>query len=283
MYYDLHTHTCHSDGTLLPAELVSRAHAAGVRTLALTDHDVTTGIAEARAAAAACGLTLVAGVEISVTWSGLTIHVLGIGVDPEHPALQAGLARLREIRTVRAAEIGRRLAKKGIVDAYEGACARARGPIISRTHFAQFLVAAGHARDMRQAFKDFLKRGAPGHVPVEWAGLEQAVGWIRAAGGQAVIAHPARYKLGSGRLQRLLTEFKDCGGVGIEVVSGSHSRDDCFRFAMLARKFGLLASAGSDYHGPENAWIELGRLAPLPADCTPLWHDWVGVDQAAAQ
>lgn len=280
LYYDLHTHTVYSDGTLAPASLIQRAHAAGIRVLALTDHDVTDGLAEAQAAANACGLQLVNGVEISVTWSGLTVHVLGLGVDPGAAELQNGLATLRGTRVLRAEEIGRRLAKKGIAGAYEGARGYAAGPIISRTHFAQFLAAAGHARDLRHAFKDFLKRGTPGYVPVEWAALEQAVEWIRSAGGEPVIAHPARYALSSGQLKRLLTEFKECGGVGIEVISGSHSRDDAFRFALLARRFGLLASAGSDYHGPGNAWIELGRLPALPPDCTPIWAHWRPADWA---
>jgi len=280
LYYDLHTHTCYSDGTLVPADLILRAHAAGIRVLALTDHDVTDGLAEAHTAADLCGLTLVDGVEISVTWSGTTLHVLGLGIDRGNVPLQAGLAALRETRNARAEDIGRRLAKKGIEGAWEGARALARGSIIGRTHFAHFLVAQGHARDLRQAFKDFLKKGTPGHAPVEWAGLAEAVGWIRGAGGQAVIAHPARYKLGSGRLQRLLSEFKDCGGAGIEVVSGSHSRDDYFRFAQLARKYDLLASAGSDYHGPGNAYLDLGRLPALPTVCVPVWRDW-GYDSAA--
>ncbi len=277
-HYDLHSHSYYSDGTLSPAELVLRAHAAGVDVLALTDHDVTDGIGEARAAAQTIGLALVPGVEISVTWGTKTVHIVGLGIDPTNAQLQAGLARLRVFRAWRAEEIGRRLAAKGIGEAYEGARALARGSLISRTHFAQHLVAAGHAADVRQVFKKFLVSGKPGHVPGQWAALSDAVAWICAAGGQAVIAHPARYKLSATHLQRLLGEFKDSGGEAIEVVCGSHSRDDYLRFASLAARYGLLASSGSDYHGPEAPWVELGRLPALPETCRPVWHSWRGAD-----
>lgn len=274
LYYDLHTHTWHSDGTLAPTELVQRAHAAGVRVLALTDHDVTDGLREAQTAAAALDMRLIPGVEISVTWQRQTVHILGIGIDADNSALQDGLEQLRRTRVARAEEIGRRLEKKGVADAYRGACSYAGGRIVSRTHFARLLADTGHARDMKQAFKQFLTRGAPGYAPVEWIDLASAVAWIRAAGGQAVIAHPARYKISTGQLKRLFTEFKDAGGEGIEVVSGSHSRDDYARFAAWADEYAFLASAGSDFHSPENAWIQLGRLPALPDGCTPLWRDW---------
>lgn len=269
-HYDLHSHTYYSDGELAPAELVARAKVAGVDALAVTDHDVTAGLAEAAAAAVEVGLQLIPGVEISVTWERQTLHIVGLGIDVAHARLQAGLAALRDRRNERAVEIGRRLAKKGIADTHAGAARYARGPILSRTHFARFLVDAGHARDLRQAFQRFLGKGTPGHVPSEWVALDEAVEWIRSAGGYAVIAHPARYKLTSNRLHRLLHEFKECGGAAIEVVSGSHSRDDCLRFARLATQAGLQASAGSDFHGPDT-WMQLGRLPPLPEGCAPLW------------
>ena len=272
MYYDLHTHTDYSDGTLAPEALIARAVAAGVKVLALTDHDCTEGIARA-VAAAGSDLRLVPGVEISVTWQRQTIHVLGLGVASTDAGLQAGLASLRVTRGERAREIGARLGKAGVSDAYAGAAALAGGPIVSRTHFARHLVASGHARDLRRAFKQFLTRGAPGHVPVTWVAPEVAIGWIHAAGGQAVLAHPARYKLSTTQLRRLLTDFKEAGGDGIEVISGSHSRDDMHRFALFAREFGFLASAGSDYHGPDS-WLDLGALPPLPAECEPVWRDW---------
>lgn len=272
--YDLHSHSIHSDGTLTPTELVQRARAGGVDVLALTDHDVTDGIDEAQAAAQAAGLQLIAGVEVSVTWGTQTVHVVGLGVATDEPTLQAGLQHLRDFRRWRAEEIAQRLEKQGIPDAYAGARTHAKGATVGRTHFARFLVDKGHAKDLHQVFKKFLVRGRPGYVPGQWAELAHAVGWIRAAGGQAVIAHPARYTLSAARLRTLLEEFKACGGEGIEVVSGSHSRDDFFRFAHLATQFGLLASAGSDYHGPEQPWIELGRLPALPDGCQPIWQGW---------
>ena len=280
--YDLHSHSTASDGTLAPAELVRRAAAAGVEVLALTDHDTTAGVAEAEAAAREVGIRLLPGVEISVTWNRLTIHVLGLGVDPHSPVLQEGLAGLRAFREWRAEEIGRRLARAGIEGAYEGARRHARGELVSRTHFAHYLVEAGHAKSLRQVFKRFLVRNRPGHVAGQWAALEEAVGWILAAGGAAVVAHPARYGLTRTKLNRLLDEFKAAGGVGLEVVSGSHSSDDMHHMATLARKAGLLASRGSDYHGPENPWVELGRLPALPAGCEPIWTLWEEAPPCAA-
>ncbi|HHC72365.1 MAG TPA: PHP domain-containing protein [Thiotrichales bacterium] len=272
--FDLHSHSTASDGTLAPAELVARAARAGVQVLALTDHDTTDGIAEACEAAQRHGLWLVAGVEISVTWKRRTVHIVGLGVDPERPELQAGLQRLREFRQWRAEEIGRRLAKHGIPGAWEGARRLATGAIVGRTHFARFLVENGHAGSVREVFGRFLVKNRPGHVAGRWASLEEAVGWIRAAGGQAVIAHPARYRLTATKLRELIGEFMACGGEALEVVSGSHSRDEVVAMAAKARAFRMLASAGSDYHGPENPWIELGRLPPLPAGCRPVWEGW---------
>ncbi len=272
--YDLHSHTFHSDGTLSPSDLVMRARCNGVDVLAVTDHDITTGIGEARTAADAAGIVLVPGVEISVTWGAQTIHIVGLGIDTDEACLQAGLVEQLRFRDWRAEEIGRRLERKGIHGACAGARARARGVLVGRTHFAQFLAAEGHVRDVRDAFAKYLVRGKPGYVPGQWASLPQALDWIRASGGQAVIAHPARYKLSATRLQRLLTEFKESGGAAIEVVSGSHSRDDCLRFAALATRYDLMASCGSDYHGPEAPWVDLGRLPPLPESCRALWTSW---------
>ena len=271
---DLHTHSTASDGTLTPTELVARASTAGLRVLALTDHDNTDGLAEAGHAAAQHGLILIPGVEISVTWNTLTVHLVGLRLDPANTELQTGLARLMEFRAWRAEEIGRRLAKHGIDDAYAGARALAKGRLVGRTHFARLLVKQRHAADTNEVFRHFLTRGKPGHVPGDWASLEEALGWIRGAGGEAVIAHPARYGLTRSRMQRLLGEFRELGGVGVEVVTGSHSRDEAFTFARHAREQRLRASAGSDYHGPENPWLELGRLPPLPEGCVPLWRDW---------
>jgi predicted metal-dependent phosphoesterase TrpH len=277
---DLHTHSTASDGTLSPRALIERAAEAGLEVLALTDHDTTDGLAEAQEAAEGLGLRLVPGVEISVTWGGRTIHVLGLGIDPNHPELRRGLGGLLEFRGWRAEEIGRRLAKAGIEGAYVGATALSNGRLVGRTHFARFLVQRRLAADERAVFKHFLVNGKPGHVPGEWASLESAVNWIRAAGGLAVLAHPARYRLTRTRLLWLLGEFRELGGVGLEVVSGSHSRDDMFNFAQHARGHRLLASAGSDFHGPQLSvssypWIGLGRLPALPDGCTPIWSHWL--------
>jgi len=269
--FDFHTHTWHSDGTLAPAALMERARTNGIEVIAVTDHDVTDGLAEATAAARAFGLRLVPGVEISVTWTGQTVHIVGLGFDAGNAELQRGLARLREFRHWRAREIDRRLMQKNIRGAYESVAGRARGAILSRTHFAQFLVEQGYVRTPADAFNQYLKRGKPGYVPGKWAGLHEAVGWIRAAGGIAVIAHPGCYALGSGKLKRLIDEFKECGGQAIEVVSGNQREFEHDQFARVANDNGLLASAGSDYHGPDKPWAELGRLSPLPAGCASVY------------
>ncbi len=270
--YDLHAHSTCSDGVLTPARLVAHAARQGVKVLALTDHDTTEGVHEAEHAADREGIRLVPGVEISVTWERHTIHIVGLQVDCRNEVLQEGLGGLRRFRRWRAEEIARRLGKAGVEGALEGARRFAHGASIGRIHFARFLIEQGHAGDMREVFKRFLVKGKPGHVAGEWAELEQAVSWIRAAGGMAVIAHPARYRFTATRLRRLIGEFRESGGVGIEVVSSSHSRDDCFAMALQARRAGLLASVGSDYHGPENPWIELGRIMPLPDGCLPIWE-----------
>ena len=272
--YDLHSHSTASDGTLAPAALVRAAHQAGVRVLALTDHDTTAGVAEARQAAAGLDIELLAGVEISVTWSAQTIHIVGLHLDPENQALQAGLDSLREFRDWRAREIGRRLEKSGVADAYEGALAHSNGILVSRTHFARMLVERGLVDDERKVFKRYLVNGKPGYVAGDWASLADALSWIHGAGGLAVIAHPARYKMTRTKLRRLFSEFKELGGEAVEVISGSHSRDDVVSMAKHTTDFGLLASAGSDFHTPESPWVALGRLPMLPGGCRPVWDRW---------
>jgi len=276
--FDLHAHSTASDGTLSPSELVFRAADAGVGTLALTDHDTLDGLAEAGSAAASAGIAFIPGVEISVTWEGGTVHIVGLNVDPGSASLAVGLKGLREFRDWRAHEIGRRLARDArIQGAFEGACALSNGSLVSRTHFARFIAAQGYADSAREVFKRYLVQGKPGHVPGDWAKLEEALQWISDAGGQAVIAHPARYRLTRSKLRRLIAAFAEAGGAALEVVSGSHSRDECYTMARHAKDFGLTASAGSDYHGPENPWIELGRLPDLPPDIRPIWNDWAEV------
>jgi predicted metal-dependent phosphoesterase TrpH len=270
--HDLHSHSTASDGTLTPAQLVARAQGAGVDVLALTDHDTLDGYAEAAQAAASGAMRLLPGVEISVTWSAMTIHVLGLNVDPRCQVLQDGLRGLLAFRDWRAEEIASKLDKAGIAGALQGAERYRQGRILSRTHFAHYLVEAGRAASLREVFKHYLVKGKPGFVHGEWAALDTAVGWIVAAGGLPVIAHPARYGLTRSKLARLIGEFREAGGVGIEVVSGSHSRDETLHMAAVSREHSLLASAGSDYHGPHNPWVELGQLRPLPQGCIPVWE-----------
>lgn len=274
--YDLHCHSTASDGSLSPAELVARAHQMGVDVLALTDHDATHGLAEAASVAKQQGLDLINGIEVSVTWGSQTIHIVGLFIDPENSVLQQGLERLQAFRRWRAEEIARRLEKKRVPGAYEGAKEFCGGQIMSRTHFAQYLVKAGFAPDIRTVFKKYLVRGKPGYVPGNWASLEEALNWIHQAGGLAVVAHPARYQISATKLRELLKEFKDFGGLGMEVVSGSHSRDHILHMSALATRLDLLASQGSDFHAPSTAYTELGRLQALPKANKPIWEspDW---------
>ncbi len=272
---DLHCHSNVSDGTLAPAELAVRAKANGVELWALTDHDEVGGIAEAREAAAALGLRFVAGVEISVTWAGKTVHIVGLDIDENAPALTDGLASVRGGRVMRGREIADQLGRAGIAGAFEGALRHADNPeMLGRTHFARFLVEAGVRPSMTEVFRDFLVEGKPGFVPHRWATLEQAVGWIRSAGGQAVIAHPGRYAFSELQRNVLIDSFRDLGGVGIEVVTGSHTPDQYGEYARVAQQAGLLASRGSDFHGPSESRVDLGTLPPLPAGLSPVWHHW---------
>lgn len=276
---DLHCHSDVSDGLLPPAEVVGRAAANGVHVLALTDHDDVGGIAEARAAAAAHDLTLIPGVEISVTWDGRTVHVVGLRIDPHNAALAAGLQEIRCGRMARAQRMGEDLARSGIAGAYEGAYDYAANKqMIGRTHFARWLVARGHAPDLRAAFRRFLTPGNPGYVEHQWTTLENAVGWIRASGGHAVLAHPGRYPFSARELHLLLDAFRALGGVGIEVVTGSHHPSEFGKYADLARAFGLKASRGADFHAPGEG-VDIGRLPHLPHYCTPVWQGWPEVAQ----
>lgn len=273
--YDLHCHSTRSDGLLSPTDVVRRAAERGVDVLALTDHDEVAGLDEARAAALECGLALVEGSELSVTWRGSTVHVVALGIDPRNDALTQGLDAVRQGRDARAQRIGESLAQAGIDDAFEGALAYVTSErLISRTHFARHLIDRGHARDMKDAFKRFLTAGKPGHVPHAWATLPEAVGWIHGAGGQAVIAHPGRYKLTNAELRALVTEFRDLDGDALEVVSPSHTSAQYNQFAALARASGLKASCGTDFHGPGESRFDFGDLPPLPAGVDPVWSTW---------
>lgn len=273
MKYDLHSHSIASDGTLTPVALVQRAVAQGVTHLALTDHDTLAGLHEAKAAAQDCELQLVAGIELSAQWKGRAIHIVGLLLDIDCSELNTGIAKQQEFRAWRGLEIARRLEKKaGISNAYEGALSFVHGDLLSRSHYARFLVEQGYARDFSKAIKKYLLKGKPGHVQGDWAPLADVVSWIRAAGGIAVIAHPARYNMTASKLRGLIADFIEAGGEAIEVVSGSHTPSDVKNMLGHALRFDLLASAGSDFHGPENRWIELGRLADMPESCTAVWQ-----------
>lgn len=272
--YDLHTHSTASDGTLSPTELLKRAKQHGVSVLALTDHDSTEGVAEAQKEALAQGVVLIPGVEMSVSWDPYVIHMVGLGIDTACQELQQGLSGLRQERMERAVEMGQRLHKSGIEGAYEGAMELCNGRLISRSHFAKFLVDKGHVDDVSKVFKKYLVSGKPGYVKGSWATLEQAVTWIKLAGGQAVIAHPARYPFTRTKLRNLIGEFKELGGEAIEVVSGNYTKDNCYTMARHAKDFELKGSVGSDFHGPEYSRLELGRVLDIPEGVVPIWHDW---------
>ena len=275
MNVDLHSHSTASDGLLKPEDLAARAAANGVEILALTDHDGVSGLAEARARAESEGIRFVDGVEISVTWESSTVHIVGLQIDPENPVLLSGLESIREGRARRAEKMGEALDAAGIPGSLAGAKTYAENPsLISRSHFARHLVKAGEARDVKSVFQHFLVRGKPGFVPHQWASLGDAVNWIRASGGIAVVAHPGRYNFPRPELHAFLAEFRDRGGEGIEVVTGSHSPEQYLEFARIAREFGFTASRGSDYHGKGESKADLGALPPLPGDLKPVWHDW---------
>jgi len=270
---DLHCHSTVSDGTLSPEQLAERAKAQGVQLWALTDHDELGGQARAAATARAHGLDYLCGVEISVSFLGKTVHIVGLGVDPLEPGLVEGLAHTRGGREQRAREMAEGLGRVGIEGAFDGALDFAGNPeLISRTHFARWLVATGQCDDVGEVFRRYLTEGKPGFVPHRWAALGDAVRWIVGAGGVAVIAHPARYKFSANEEFALFSEFKGHGGSGVEVLTGSHSGAESARYADTAREFDLLASRGSDFHGPGESRIELGALPALPAALTPVWH-----------
>jgi predicted metal-dependent phosphoesterase TrpH len=246
-----------------------------VEVLALTDHDELCGLAEAREQAAALGLRFIDGVEVSVSWGGLTIHVVGLNIDPHNERLQGGLQAIRQGRTERAKKMAQDLERVGIPGSLEGAYAYVANPnLIGRTHFARFLAEKRYVSDVKSAFQHYLVSGKPGYVPHQWATLEEGLACIKAGGGIAVVAHPGRYKLTRTEMRKFLGEFKDGGGAGIEVITGSHSNEQFLEYAILAREFGFLASRGSDFHGPGESRVDLGKLPNLAADLKPVSHDW---------
>ena len=271
---DLHCHSVVSDGTLQPEALAARAKANGVELWALTDHDELEGQQRARDAALNCGLDYLTGTEISVTFAGVTVHIVGLGFDPGNAALVSGLAATRSGRDTRAQDMSDELAKVGIKGAFEGALKYVGNPqLISRTHFARYIVETGKCADTNEVFRHYLAEGKPGFVPHNWASLGEAVRWIKDAGGLAVIAHPGRYRFTPTEEYALFSEFVGHGGRGVEVITGSHGQSDFHKYADMALEFGLLASRGSDFHSPGESRADLGSLPDLPGTLTPVWAE----------
>lgn len=271
---DLHAHSTVSDGMLTPAELVQHAANSGVRVLALTDHDDIGGLAEARHAAVQQNMHLINGVEISVTWNKRTLHIVGLKINPDDEVLKSALAGVRAGRVERARKMSQGLEKSGIYGAFEAASQYAQDSILTRMHFARFLVEKNYAKDTKSVFKKYLVKGKPGYVEHEWMSLESAVSLIKNSGGVAVLAHPGRYEIKRTSMLLLLEEFRALGGEAIEVVTGSHTPAQYVEYAKYAQLFGLKASQGSDYHGHGISFMGMGRLPALPAQCQPVWLNW---------
>jgi len=273
---DLHCHSLLSDGVLTPAELAQRAGQNGVQLWSLTDHDELSGLAEAREVCRTIDLPFIPGVEISSTWANRTVHIVGLNVDAENEALQTGLQAIRDERVSRARKLAERLEAMGVQGSYEGALRHAANPqLVSRTHFARYLVEQGYCSTMQEVFDRYLGDKRAGNVRVHWSRLEEAVGWIVAAGGRAVIAHPGRYIFDATQADAFFDAFRQMGGEGIEVVTGSHQPEQCRKYTKVAQRYGFLASRGSDFHAPGESQLDLGALPELPSGLKPVWHDWV--------
>lgn len=272
--FDLHSHSLYSDGILRPQAVVSRAKAQGVTTLALTDHDTTQGIAEARVQAELEGIDLIAGIEFSCLWQGMNIHIVGLNIDLTASSLIAGEAQQQRARDERAITIAEKLDKAGLKGSYEGALALADGGVVGRPHFARYLVESGKVKSVAAAFKKYLGAGKVGDVKQVWPDIATAVQWITEAGGVAVVAHPDKYKLTRTKLKRLLVDFKEAGGLAMEVVSGRQQPQTSQDLGRIANEYGLYASCGSDFHVPDQPWQELGKYSPMPEGVRPVWEAW---------
>jgi len=270
--YDLHCHSTASDGALSPTELVQRAHQYAVTSLAVTDHDTTAGLAEAQLCAATTGIKLIAGIELSTIWQDKCFHIVGLGIDPDYKPLAQATHSLQSTRLERAEKIAQKLEKKRIPGALEAVMNAAGDGMITRTHFADFLLSQNHVSNQQEAFDRYLAKGKSAYVSTSWAELELAVNWITGSGGVAVLAHPLRYRLTANWMQRLLTAFRDAGGQGIEVITSRINADEIRLVADYALRFDLAGSMGSDFHNAVNPWVELGRLAPLPKNIKPVWE-----------
>ena len=272
--YDLHTHTTASDGQLSPGELVIQAKTCGIDVLAVTDHDTTSGITEAVDEAQRQNMKLLPGIELSVSWMDKNFHIVGLDIDPENKALKKSIRNTRKLREKRAIEIGKRLEKNGVSNAYDEARKIAGDQTITRSHFARVLIEQGFAKDSREVFSKYLTRNKPGFVKTKWIEMDDGIKLIEGSGGAAILAHPMRYNITASWLRRFLVAFKESGGNGIEVVTGSSNADEIRTAASYARRFELTGSAGSDFHGYDDSWIKLGQLAAMPESVTPVWENW---------
>lgn len=270
--YDLHCHSTASDGSLTPTELIVRAKAKGVTSLALTDHDTINGQQEAKDAAQENAINFISGVELSTTWENKCFHIVGLNIDPKHSGLTQGISKLQTLRAERTKTIALKLEKKAITGSYEAVIKAAKGGMVTRTHFSNYLLDQHHVSTQQEAFDRYLGEGKPAFVSTVWAELHDAINWINQAKGVAVVAHPLRYKLTVSWMRRFLSFFKEAGGQGIEVVTGHSNPDEIRRAILYAKHYDLFASVGSDFHTPDNQWVELGRLPPLPATVTPIWE-----------
>jgi len=270
--YDLHCHSNFSDGELSPTDVVLRAKDHGVSTLSLTDHDTVSGLAEAQLAAKQCKLNFIPGIELSCTWNNKTFHILGLNIDPENNQLLAGTQQLQNIRLERAKKIAYKLEKNKIPGTFEAVQTAAGIGMITRPHFANYLVKNNYVSSMQDAFDRYLGQGKTAFVNTQWIELENAIHWIKSAGGVAVVAHPMRYKLTASWMRRFLNAFKGAGGQGIEIITARSNPDEVRRTVHFAKQFELYGSVGSDFHTPKNQWVELGRLAPLPTNIKPIWQ-----------
>ena len=270
--YDLHCHSSFSDGELSPADVVLRAKNKGVSTLALTDHDTVSGLLEAQQAASQYELNFIPGIELSCLWNNKTFHILGLNIDPENTQLLAGIQQLQDIRLERAKKIAYKLEKNKIPGAFEAVRTAAGMGMITRPHFANYLIKNNYVSSMQDAFDRYLGQGKKAFVNTQWAEMDNAIHWINSAGGVAVVAHPMRYKLTASWMRRFLKAFKDAGGLGIEIITARSNADEIRRTVHFAKQFELYGSVGSDFHTTKNQWVELGRLAPLPTNIKPIWQ-----------
>ena len=271
MNYDLHSHSNISDGALSPTALVERAHQQGVTHLALTDHDTTKGLSKARERADALGITLINGIELSALWENKSIHIVGLGINPDYPELANATQHIQALRLERAAKMAEKLEKRNIKGALKAVQEAAGEGTITRSHFADFLLTQGYVDTHQQAFDRYLSRGKSVYVPSVGIDLPIAVQWINQSGGIAVLAHPLRYQLSNSWLNRLLQEFKNAGGQAMEVVTGRTNPDEIKVLSTFAQRLQLAGSRGSDFHSPAHIYPELGRLLPIPDNIQPVW------------